>query len=98
MVLDLSQASPHNRIIHLYQIVYDVPLIKHTNLCLCVCDLQNAKYVWEKSEFDSVNPSHTDFLMGKKNLFFSVKTDDLKLKCHESEVFGLSDAVIFDSV
>lgn len=34
----------------------------------------------------------------KKKLFFSVKRDDLKLKCHESEVFGLSDAVIFDSV
>lgn len=65
LVLDLSQASLHNQIIHLYQIIYNVPLIKHTNLCLCVCCLQNVKYVWKKSEFDSVNPSHTDFLMGK---------------------------------
>lgn len=37
-------------------------------MCICVCGLQNAKYVWEKSEFDSVNPSHTDFLMGKKSM------------------------------
>lgn len=29
--------------------------------------LQNAKYVWNKAEFDAVNPENTDFLIGKKN-------------------------------
>ena len=28
--------------------------------------LQNAKYVWNKAEFDAVKPENTDFLMGKK--------------------------------
>lgn len=28
--------------------------------------LQNAQYVWNKSQFDAVNPETTDFLMGKK--------------------------------
>lgn len=36
-------------------------------ICLHLFCLQNAKYVWNKAEFDAVNPANTDFLMGKKN-------------------------------
>lgn len=36
------------------------------NLLIFFC-LQNAKYVWNKAEFDAVNPANTDFLLGKKS-------------------------------
>lgn len=29
--------------------------------------LQNAKYVWNKADFDAINPATTDFLMGKNS-------------------------------
>lgn len=28
---------------------------------------QNAKYVWNKADFDAINPATTDFLMGKNS-------------------------------
>lgn len=37
------------------------------NLFVFIHCLQNAKYVWNKADFDAVNPANTDFLMGKKN-------------------------------
>lgn len=37
------------------------------NLFVFIPSPQNAKYVWNKADFDAVNPENTDFLMGKKN-------------------------------
>lgn len=62
--LTVRRLPPHNRVFHLHEVIDNFSLTKNTNVCLC--GLQNAKYVWKKSDFDSVNPSYTDFLMGKK--------------------------------
>ena len=36
------------------------------------------KYVWNKAQFDAVNPENTDFLIGKNNssIFFSMTDKD----------------------
>lgn len=36
---------------------------------------QNAKYVWNKADFDAVDPANTDFLMGKRVCFNSAFTE-----------------------
>lgn len=37
---------------------------------MCVCVTQVARYVWNKANFDAVDPGTTDYLMGEF-LFFS---------------------------
>lgn len=68
-------------VLYVFIFVIDLPLGGHLNvnrtstlrvqrlesICLCLFCLQNARYVWNKADFDAVNPAQTDFLLGKKN-------------------------------
>lgn len=35
---------------------------------MCVCVTQVARYVWNKADFDAVNPETTDYLMGESTV------------------------------
>ena len=48
------------------------------------CFLQKSKYVWNKADFDAVNPANTNFLMGEWNALVH------KLKYHSFSSYNTS--------
>lgn len=54
---------------------------EHTDIVflVCVCVTQVARYVWNKADFDAVNPETTDYLMGESTVSSLHSHHDL---CH----------------